>query len=61
MCVCSCLQGVYNVKRHPQFLNGQLSEEEILQKFLNNFEATGVQDGKVRRASFLKSTTFFFS
>ncbi len=41
------LKGVYNVKRHPQYLNGQLTEEQILTKFLNNFEVNGSQDGKV--------------
>ncbi len=41
------LKGVYNVKRHPKFLNGECSEDEILTKFLNNFEVNGIKDGKV--------------
>ncbi len=42
------LRGVYNVKRHPQYLNGQMTEEQILNRFLNNFEANGTKDNKVR-------------
>ena len=41
-------QGVYNVKRNPRYLNGEATEEEILSKFLNNFETTGIKDGMVR-------------
>ena len=41
-------QGVYNVKRNPRYLNGEASEEEILSKFLNNFETSGIKDGMVR-------------
>ena len=41
------LKGKYNVKNHPKFINGELTEEQILSKFLNNFESNGVQDAQV--------------
>ena len=41
------LKGKYNVKNHPKFINGELTEEQILAKFLNNFESNGVQDAQV--------------
>ena len=52
------LQGVYNVKKHPQYLNGQLTEEEILKKFLNNFELYGNQDGTVCSYFFIITETY---
>jgi Ca2+-binding EF-hand superfamily protein len=41
------LRGVYNVKSNPKYLNGEASEEDLLAKFLNNFETSGVQDAQV--------------
>ena len=41
-------KGVYNVKSNPKYLNGEMTEEELLAKFLNNFETIGVQDAQVR-------------
>ena len=43
---------MYNVKRNPRYLNGEATEEEILSKFLNNFETTGIKDGMVRILEF---------
>ena len=36
------------MKQNPRYQNGEASEEEILSKFLNNFETTGIKDGMVR-------------
>lgn len=42
------LKGVYNVKNHPKYLNGEWTEEKIFSKFLESFEVGGEVDGKVR-------------
>ena len=50
------LRGVYDVKNHPKYLNGEETEEELYIKFLKKFETNGlsgkneketVGDGKV--------------
>lgn len=42
------LKGVYNVKNHPQYLNGEKTEEQLFTKFLESFEAGSDEiDGKV--------------
>lgn len=47
------LKGVYNVKGNPKFQNGECTEEELLKKFLNNFEVGGVKDDKVTKDEFM--------
>lgn len=47
------LKSVYNVKHHPQYLNGELTEDQLLKKFLGNFEAEGNMDGTVTVEEFL--------
>ena len=51
------LRGVYDVKNHPKYMNGEATEEELYIKFLANFETNGlsgknedasVGDGQVR-------------
>ena len=51
------LRGVYDVKNHPKYLNGEATEEDLYTKFLQNFETNGlsgknekdsVGDGKVK-------------
>lgn len=51
------LRGVYDVKNHPKYLNGEATEEDLYIKFLQNFETNGlsgknekdsVGDGKVK-------------
>ena len=41
------LRGVCNVKCHPLYISGEESEENILKKFLGNFEQNSIKDGIV--------------
>jgi len=55
------LRGVYDVKNHPKYLNGEATEEDLYRKFLGNFETNGltgkkdanINDGKVTQDEFL--------
>jgi len=42
------LRNVYSVRAHPQFQSGELTEDQILDKFLSNFDTENGFDGKVR-------------
>ncbi|XP_065296491.1 calcyphosin-like protein isoform X1 [Dermacentor albipictus] len=46
------LKSVYNVRNHPEYLNGQKTERELLNKFLATFEQGGVVDGVVTKDEF---------
>lgn len=56
------LRGVYDVKNHPKYLNGEATEEDLYTKFLQNFETNGlsgknekdsVGDGKITKDEFM--------
>ncbi|KYN37804.1 Calcyphosin-like protein [Trachymyrmex septentrionalis] len=47
------LRGIYNVKCHPRYISGEESEENILNKFLSNFEHGGNEDGVVTQEEFM--------
>ncbi len=39
--------GVYDVRKHPKYMNGEWTEEQILKKFLDTFDTKGSEDGVV--------------
>lgn len=47
------LKGVYNVRKHPKYLNGEWTEEQIFKKFLDNFEISQHKDGIVTLDEFI--------
>lgn len=46
------VKGNYDVKNNPKYQSGEETEDQILKKFLNNFEQNGSVDGKVTRQEF---------
>lgn len=46
------LKGVYNVKHHPKFLNGEFTEDQCLRVFLDSFDSDQ-KDGVVTKEEFL--------
>ena len=38
---------MYNVKNNPKYLNGECTEDELLAKFLQNFESSGIENAEV--------------
>ncbi|VDM94958.1 unnamed protein product [Thelazia callipaeda] len=47
------MEEVYHADRHPKYLSGEKSREDIFKDFLKNFEASGHVDGKVTKEEFL--------
>lgn len=47
------MKDVYDVTRHPKFINTEMTEDEIFEQFLNNFDAPNDPDGKVTKEEFL--------
>ncbi|EFX88955.1 hypothetical protein DAPPUDRAFT_304741 [Daphnia pulex] len=45
------LKGVYNVRSHPKFINGEKTEEQIFQEYLRTFDSPH-GDGKVTLQEF---------
>ena len=55
------LKGVYDVRKHPKYLNGEWSEDQILKKFLDTFDTKGAEDGVVIiQKNKLNSLSLFF-
>ncbi|XP_007250104.1 calcyphosine-like b isoform X2 [Astyanax mexicanus] len=46
------LRGVYNVKNHPKYQNGEWTEDQIFRKFLDSFDSDD-KDGKVTKEEFV--------
>jgi len=47
------LRGVYIVKYHPKFMNGQWDEDRVLKHFLDSFDMGHHKDGVVTRDEFI--------
>jgi len=47
------LKGVYNIRSHPEYQNGQKTEKELLEGFLAKFEEGGSVDGQLTRDEFI--------
>lgn len=47
------LRGVYIVKNHPKYMNGEWSEDQVLRQFLDCFDYGKHKDGKVTRDEFI--------
>ncbi|VDK83603.1 unnamed protein product [Onchocerca ochengi] len=47
------MKGVYHAERHPQYISGEKTREDIFNQFLSNFEMNGHIDGKVTKEEFL--------
>ncbi|CAF2612766.1 unnamed protein product [Rotaria sp. Silwood2] len=47
------LRGVYNVKTHPKYMNGEWSEDQVLRHFLDCFDYGKHKDGVVTREEFV--------
>ncbi|NXV08336.1 CAPSL protein, partial [Cettia cetti] len=47
------LRGLYNVKYHPKYLNGDWTEDQVFKAFLDNFDSSNDKDGKVTTEEFM--------
>lgn len=55
------LKNVYNVKSHPRYISGEESEDQILTKFLANFEQEATRDGHVSNLFKLYASFFNYN
>ncbi|NXI27127.1 CAPSL protein, partial [Sterrhoptilus dennistouni] len=47
------LRGLYNVKYHPKYVNGEWTEDQVFRAFLDNFDSPSDKDGKVTTEEFM--------
>lgn len=47
------LKGVYSVRNHPKYLNGEWSEEQVFNNFLKVFDTRNEEDGIITREEFI--------
>ena len=46
--VTSCSQGVYSAKKHPKYISGEMTEDDVFIEFLSSFNGDD-DDGEVGR------------
>ncbi|XP_074640343.1 calcyphosin-like protein isoform X2 [Tubulanus polymorphus] len=46
------LHGVYDVSKHPKYLNGELTKDQCLRKFLDSFDSPDDKDGQITKEEF---------
>ena len=49
------LKGVYSVKHHKKYMNGEWTEEQCLREFLDSFDTPNEKDGVVSVTGFVCS------
>ncbi|VDM05876.1 unnamed protein product [Schistocephalus solidus] len=47
------LKGVYNVSKHPKYLNGEWTEDQVFAEYLKTFEVGGEVDATVTKEEFI--------
>ncbi|XP_022123660.2 calcyphosin-like protein isoform X2 [Pieris rapae] len=47
------IRNVYSVNSHPRYMSGEETADQVLSKFLGNFETEGTVDGKVTLEEFM--------
>lgn len=47
------LKGVYSVKHHKKYLNGEWTEDQCLREFLDSFDTPNEKDGVITKEEFL--------
>ncbi|NXH48777.1 CAPSL protein, partial [Dicaeum eximium] len=47
------IRGVYNVKYHPKYINGDWTEDQVFRAFLDSFDSPYDKDGKVTTEEFM--------
>ncbi|NWV09259.1 CAPSL protein, partial [Ptilonorhynchus violaceus] len=47
------LRGLYNVKNHPKYQNGEWTEDQVFRAFLDNFDSPCDKDGKITTEEFM--------
>jgi hypothetical protein len=46
---------VYNASKHPKYMNGEWTEEQVFRSFLDSFDSPDDKDGKVMHAESIRS------
>ncbi|XP_077981729.1 calcyphosin-like protein [Glandiceps talaboti] len=47
------LKGVYQVNKHPKYMNGEWTEDQVFRSFLDSFDSPDDKDGVVTKEEFI--------